>query len=165
MSGEGRTKVPVWIKVLLVVSLAANLAVAGVFAGAALREPDRRGPGFNLPLDGFRAINRAMAEEDRKALLRALRDHRDTLRAGRSDLRETRREFVAALRAEPFSEDRLNAALDRQAELWGGMNEITRMILVARIVEMEPDARRDFADNLEHELTRKRGKSERKPAQ
>ncbi|MSU88300.1 periplasmic heavy metal sensor [Rhodobacteraceae bacterium 2CG4] len=149
-------RMPRWAKLALVGSLALNLAVLGVVGGALLRGADRGRPLY-LPIEGFRSISAAMLPEDRAALRRDLRARRDEIRDARRTLRRSQGEFIAALRADPFSSEALAAALDSHAEQWEQFGRRTREMLVRRISEMSPEARAAFAANLESHLSERRG--------
>lgn len=101
-----------WIGVLLLVSLALNLLVAGFFIAHKLRpEKYRRitGPGYTqlIPRKFFFDIS-----SDRRAeLVKAMRAHRKLFRGHRRELRETARRVADALEAEPFDQAALDAAL------------------------------------------------------
>ena len=92
-------------RITLAISLALNLLVVGVVAGALLsgggpgrysaNDPDsRRGP---LREIGNAPFVRALEPADRQALLRALRDDGGTLRENRAELRRRFQALVAAL--------------------------------------------------------------------
>ncbi|WP_112324067.1 periplasmic heavy metal sensor [Oceanibium sediminis] len=157
MSAPDAPRLPRWAKLLLVLSLALNLAVAGVVAGHLLRgAPPSGDRAFNLPIDGFRNISRAMPAAEREALRNAWHGHRAEIRAARTDLRNSRAAFLQALRAEPFSAEAVERILSAQADRWQSFSAVSREILVARIAEMPPEARRAFADRLEESLSRRR---------
>lgn len=144
-------RMPRWARITLIVSLAANLAIAGVVGGALLRGPDRDRPLY-LPIDGFRAISEAMPQTARDALRQDLRGRRDEIRNTRQALQETHRAFISAVRAEPFSAEAVNAVLDEQADRWQQFSNRNREMLVRHIARMSPEARAQFAANFEEQL-------------
>ncbi|MEM8869938.1 MAG: periplasmic heavy metal sensor [Pseudomonadota bacterium] len=156
MNDVPQTRMPRWAKLLLVVSLALNLAIAGLVAGIALRGgPYRDSAIAGSPLvDGFRRMHRAMPEADQAALHMDLKGRGDALRTHRRQLRETRAAFLEALTAEPFSEDDLRATLERQSTQWEDLGAETREILITRINAMTPEARSAFAANLKKAMRR-----------
>ena len=150
------SRTPRWIMVVLLLSQALHLAVAGLVAGIILRGgPPHVETAANLSLQGFGQLHRAMPEPDRQALRTDLRARGDTLRDQRRQMRETREQFLAALTAEPYSEVELRQILETQAGTWQVLSSETRDILVTRISAMTPEARATFAENLTKALRHK----------
>ena len=90
---------PRWIKIALAVSVALNLAVAGLAAGAWLREGHSRG----MPRDmSFGPFTEALSDADRRELRRALGDRAPGFREARQEMRADLTTLLATLRAEPF---------------------------------------------------------------
>jgi uncharacterized membrane protein len=139
------------LKLALVVSIALNLAVAGVVGGAWLRGGHHKG----MPRDiSFGPFSEALSKEDRRALRAALGKRADMLHASRETARAEFEMLLAALRAEPFEPTTLNTAFTaietRNAERMG----LGRSLLEERIVEMSAEERLAFADRLEQGLDR-----------
>jgi uncharacterized membrane protein len=148
---EGRAEragAPRWMKGLLAVSLALNLAVVGLVAGVVLRDgPDGRS---RMVRDlGFGPFTEALAPEDRAALRRAFVSEGGDLRAERDRIREETAGVVAALRADPFDADRFARLLAAQAERRQARLDLGQRLLVAQIAAMAPAARAALADRLE----------------
>ncbi len=154
---------PRWMKALLIASLAGNLAVVGVIAGAALRGPIAPAAKLSLPIEGFNRMHRAMPAADQAALRADLRGRRDTIRAHRKQVRAARQAFLAALTAEPFSAAALTQALESQAQVWTTLGAETREVLVDRIEAMTPEARAEFAANLQRRGQRRAPQKRDKP--
>jgi uncharacterized membrane protein len=143
--GAGRRR---WLMPLLVVSLALNLLVAGLVGGAMLR--GRVDPAHAIGADGaFGTWSRAFSDEDGAALRAALRAERGTLRSNWRAEGQDRAAFVAALRADPPDLDRLAAIMARMGARATDRTTLAHRLLMARIADMSPAARRDFADRLE----------------
>lgn len=151
--GAGR-----WTKVLLAVSLAVNLLIGGLAVGAMLG-PDHNRGGRDF---GLGPLSEALSREDRKALRGAfLERHPDA----REDRRAARAEFdalLAALRAEPFDADVLDAALQAVAARNTALLETGRELVAGRVKAMDPAERAAFADRLEKGLRRMGGKEKHK---
>ena len=136
-----------WLKILFGVSLALNLLVVGVIAGAALRfggehGPKARGGG---PPNGL-SILRALDREDRHRILRAARAQ---TAEPRFDRRAHQAALIDALRRSPFDPGELDGLIarqqaDAQARL-GAVSGAWR----AHIVELSDADRRAYADRLE----------------
>jgi uncharacterized membrane protein len=140
------------VRLLLFVSLAANLAVAGMVAGALLKHPPKDGPprpdrfgdvfSYALTHDDRREIGREMMRE-----IRANRPERDALKA------EFQR-ILTALRADPYDSTSLETGLSNQMNEAIRRQEIGQRLLLQRITQMSPTERAAFADRLEEGLNR-----------
>ncbi len=149
-----------WVKIVLVVSLALNLAVLGVVAGGLIaRHRAMDAPPMIdralAPL-GLRLYARAMDAEDRRAVIDAARDRRADLAAGRSALRGHFAALAGALRAEPFDPAAVAAVLADQRRAAGRQLALGQDILVDRIAAMPRERRLDFAARIEAALDRRR---------
>lgn len=155
-----KTRSPLWMRILLAVSLTLNLAVLGMVGGAVLRSHDGRHP---LPVRdlGFGAFDGALSPEDRQELRRAFVDEGPDFRGARRAMRQDFSEILAALRADPFDPGALQAVLDRQNARGAEFFAFGQKLIFDRIAGMEPEARRAFADRLEQNLTRKHGRGDR----
>jgi uncharacterized membrane protein len=142
--GGGRRGTPLWVKMLLVGSLALNLLVVGIVAGFALRG-EGRAP---VAREGGWPYVAALPPRDRLAVGR---DIRQALRAG-GITREARRssfeEALALLRRDPFPEERFEALLARQFAAASLVQEAGRRALLAKVAAMRPDERARYADRL-----------------
>lgn len=142
---------PVWLKLLLLASLAVNLALIGALAGAvfgaAAGEDDRADR--RLPF-----LLRILPEEkhdEARALLAAEP-------AVRPEGEAVRAEAVAAIRADPFDPERLTAVFAR----WNEQTVERRSRTQAQIVEiasrMTPEERERMAVRLEGMIERWRAR-------
>ncbi|MFC3615761.1 periplasmic heavy metal sensor [Lutimaribacter marinistellae] len=132
------------MRLLLGVSLAANLAVAGVAVGALLRHggPDRHGPPRSLGV----VLYRALPEDDRRALRAENRDQRGERRLEQADALET---MLGALRNEPFDPAPIMVVLQEQGEATRARHLDVQQRVVALIAEMPGPERAAFADRIE----------------
>jgi uncharacterized membrane protein len=149
----GPSGTPRWVKLLLVVSLALNLAVAGLVAGVVLKSGGGGPRGAQVRDLGFGPFSEALGAEDREALRRGFMERAPNLRELRQTLREDGAEVLAALRAEPFDPARLAAVLAGQGERIAKRLALGQDLLAQRIAEMTPEARAAFADRLEDSLS------------
>jgi len=163
-----------WPRVLLVVSLTLNVLVLSVIAGAHVREgrdirDGRRPPPSPdrtvLRDGGFMPFFDAMPREARDRMTAALREQEGGGMPDRAALAADLREFVAALRAEPFAPEALAAVLEAQHARVEARVVAGRTVLVEQIVAMTPAERIEFADTLEARfrdaLSRAPGKPDR----
>lgn len=150
-------RMPLWIRVLLVGSLALNLLVAGVLVGAWVGRGDHgrhaamaRDPGAMLYLG-------ALSEGDRAALMAAMRSDRPDREARRAETVAEARATLQALRAEPFDPGAFADRLRHQRARSGERAQRGEALLVDRIASMSPAERQAYADRLEETLRRLAG--------
>lgn len=141
------------LRLALAASVAVNLAVAGVVAGAVLRDPPPpdpdRGPAFGM-------YDRAFTEADRKALRQGFRDHKPAFREGWRALQQDTADLVANLRADPYDPARTADIFARQAERGERMMQLGQGVVAEYLAAMSPEDRHAFAQRLEDRLHRDR---------
>ena len=134
------------------ISLALNLAVVGMVAGAMLRD----GPGMRGAMVrdlGFGPFTEELSRDDRRALRQALFERAPEIRQARQQRQEDLQALVAILRAEPFDAAALAAAMAEQEARMVGQLRLGQTVLQERIAAMTPEARRGFAERLEDGLS------------
>ena len=107
---------PRWMQVALLLSLAGNLVIIGLVAGAVWRfrpPPHIAGSVVTPNLLGYAST---LPTQRRKALWDATAEERSHVRPYRREVRAAREETVKALTAEPFDRQQFKAAQARQAE-------------------------------------------------
>jgi uncharacterized membrane protein len=144
-------------RVVLVLSLALNLAVIGVVVGSAASGRWGDGPPRSFDL-GLGPIARALEPQERRAIGRKLREDR-SLRD--FDLRDRVNRVVAALQADPFEPDVLRALLAEQSERITAVQATAQEVVVEQITAMTPERRRAFADQVLEEMSRARSQRDR----
>jgi len=132
-----------WVSVLLVVSLALNLLVAGVVLGTVLRF--HGGPGA-APPKFAPALFRALPEKDRKALRADLEDEH---RRGARNRSEYFKEMGDALRTVPFDAQAVRQLLDRQVRSNAETQSALQQKWLDRVAAMTDAERQAYADRLE----------------
>ncbi len=137
-----------WLKVLLAASLAANLAVAGLAVGAALRWKDGGHPDHRPPSVGT-MIFRDLDRDTRRDLRRRVESEHGSYVARRQAEGEA---VIAALMAEPFDSRVLADLLRRQAETRHTFYLTVQNAWVARIEAMQPSERKSYAQKLQSML-------------
>jgi uncharacterized membrane protein len=142
-----------WVKVLLAVSLALNLGVAGLAVGAFVRNggPPARMEGRDF---GLGPMGDALTREDRRALRRAFLQRFPELKAGRAALQADFAALTEALTAEPFEPDAVRASIAVIAERNSERLSTIRDILAEYLVSLSPEARAGFAERLQAALGR-----------
>lgn len=137
------------VKIALALSVALNLAVAGLAAGAWLRD----GPHGGMPRDmTFGPFSEALDEADRKSIRRALMQRVGEFRSQREAARAEFETLLGALRADPFDPAALKTALAALEARNAERLELGRTLIETRLIEMTPDERAAFADRLEKGL-------------
>ncbi|MFN3577976.1 MAG: periplasmic heavy metal sensor [Tabrizicola sp.] len=140
-----------WLKVALAVSVALNLAVAGLVLGAWLGDGPRKG----MPRDlSFGPFSEALSDKDRRALRRDLMGRLGEFRTSREAARAEFNGLLAALRADPFDPEGLKTALAAIERRNAERLELGRSLIEKRLVEMTVEERRAFADRLERGIRR-----------
>ncbi|SDW31529.1 Heavy-metal resistance [Celeribacter indicus] len=153
---QGRRRGIRWGRIVLVLSLALNLAILGAGIGMALRwdAARDRARAMHTRDFGFGPYVGAFSREDRRALGRAFVEEAGDWRAARREARESVETLIATLRAEPFDAERFQALLLAQHARFAARQKIGAELVVARIGEMQPEDRIAYADRLEEILTR-----------
>lgn len=149
-----------WVKVLLAVSLALNLAVLGLVAGAGLRAEKTWHTGSpdharNVVRDlGLAPIIGAFPPEMRREMAREFRDRSGPPRADRLALAAELEDALGVLRSEPFDRAALEGLLNRQRDRVAARLSAGRDVVLDRIEAMSAQERVAFADKLEKSLAR-----------
>ncbi|MBT0958781.1 periplasmic heavy metal sensor [Alphaproteobacteria bacterium KMM 3653] len=149
-----------WMRVLLFASLAVNLAVAGLVAGAVLRQgggPERdRAPqdaSFGRDL-GLGPYGRALSKNDKDHLRSVAKEKSAMFRENRKAIRAAVEETVATLREPEFDRARVEAAFANQRRLVGEAQREGHGLLIERLSALSHADRMTFADRLEQAALR-----------
>lgn len=138
------------VRIALGVSVALNLLVAGLVAGAVLRDG---GPRDRMLRDlEFGPFTEALSREDRDALRRDFVARSGGFRDMRAEMRSDFDALLGALRAEPFDIDAARAVLAGQQARMQSRLALGQDLLLERLAAMPPRARAEFADRLEERL-------------
>lgn len=156
-----RARSPIWVKILLAASLAANLAIAGLVTGFVMRGsgPLRGdGPGLSYALPYIVALDRS----DRRDVINTIRGNKDLPN------RRTRRaqfdDMLVALRSDPLDVAAISAVLARQAEGVSGIQSVAQDAWLAKLGEMTLEQRLTYADTVEDILRKGPKRGGPKPA-
>lgn len=138
-----------WLKIVLGLSLALNLAVAGLVAGAVLSHDERAG---RVPFDRDRSLFSLIAvmpPEHQDTLRDRLGDMRQGHRAARQEQEAMRAAFLGQLRsAEPSGPEMLGLLEAQRLRRAEGAERIEDAV-VSEILLMSPVERQGYADRLE----------------
>lgn len=146
------------VRIALALSLAVNLLIVGLVAGAMLSggppgRTDRAAEGSE-PRGG--PYLNALSEEDKRATRRALRQKSRDLRPSRADEREQAQAFLAALRADPFDPKGFQTVFQAQQDRALKRLGVAQSVLLGRIGEMSVEERNAYADRIEKLLERRK---------
>lgn len=148
-------------RVVLIVSLALNLAVLGVIGGWILRHGigphGAHGPHAARLAQMGGPLTHALDSEGRRAVAVQLRAERGARSAHRAALRESFEALLADLRAQPFDPHRVETRLAAQRAQVAGRLEAGHAALVVHLSELSDTARAAYADRLEENLHQWRG--------
>ena len=142
------------LRVLLFCSLAANLVIVGLVAGAVVgnkRVGDRPPPDADL----VGAYTRALDAKDRRALEREIRDGYRAKGGDRAAVREAYSNMLAALRQVPFDPAAVEATVSKQAELAFERRGVAQEIWLKHVTEMTDAERKAYADRVEELMNRR----------
>ena len=143
---------PRGVKIALALSVALNLAVAGLVAGAWIGDGPHRG---GMPRDmSFGPFSEALDDTDRRAIRQALLERLGEFREQRAAARAEFETLLTALRADPFDAGALKSALAALETRNAERLELGRSLIETRLIEMTPEERAAFADRLEKGLRR-----------
>lgn len=154
MSTERKPGMKLWLKLLLAGSLALNLAVVGIAAGAAWRFSGKDRDWRRPP-----AVGAMIFRELDPATRKALRQEAGGGHGSYAKRRHAEGEAViAALRRDPFDAGALLQMLRGQAEARHGFHTRVQEAWVRKLEVMTPKQRADFAGRMEERMQRHGGR-------
>lgn len=151
MSHEN-TKTPKLQRMLLVGSLALNLAVIGIAAGIAFSGGGKdRLQRFDLTVG---PLTRAMNADRRAAVRDTLRESGAFRPEDRSSMGRDMNALLEALRSDQFDEPAFRDVLMRQRERLQSGQAVVVDAVAAQVMDMSLEERAAFADRLQEQLRR-----------
>ncbi len=156
-TGEKKTRMRGWLKVVFGLSLALNLLVLGAIGGAVLRHGGFDGRHHMARGDiAGGPLTRALTKDERRAVAREMRrTFRETGQSGRAAYRETMQGLLADLRAEPFDPAPVAARMEAMRGMMAQRMVVGQKVLLQHLTDMEPEARQAFAMRLEEVVARR----------
>lgn len=140
-------------RIVLVLSLALNVAVIGGVVGMAISGRAHDGPPSRMMFD-FGPLGRVLEPEDRRAIGQAMRES-GARPLKRGELDDKIAQLAISLRTQPFN-------VDAVSEIMGSFRLRSEEIqmeaqgaFLARLTVMTPQARADLADKLEKKRSRR----------
>jgi len=141
-----------WGKVFLFVSLAFNLLVVGLVAGALFGSPRDRDRNPALRDLGFGPFVWSLPREDQKALREAMRGQEGSFRENRARIRAQFEGILTALRADPYDPAEVERLVAAQQDRISERQALGKRILLDRIADMTLTERVAYADELNKAL-------------
>ena len=143
-----------WSRVVLVMSLALNLAVIGTVAGALLRWDAGmdRARAMQVRDFGFGPFIGALDPTDRRDVGRSFVRSVGNPREARAEVKTMFAQMVATLKAEPFDRQTFETLLLQQQQNFSSRQEIGAQIVVDQIAQMSAPDRAAYAMRLEDML-------------
>lgn len=141
------------MRVLLIGSLALNLLIVGIVAGAVISHRGEGPPGPVAERFGAPHI-KALSYEDKRAVGRGIRT---AYRKANVDHRADHKSYQQALmllRSDPLDEAALTDLVIRLDRAGEARRQLARDVFLAQILAMSPDERKAYADRLEDVLER-----------
>ncbi|MGE0211419.1 MAG: periplasmic heavy metal sensor [Parvibaculaceae bacterium] len=152
-----------WLMPALVVSLALNLLVAGMFVADYMRpEPRGRGgtPSFSeiLPRSFFREL-----PDERRAEFRSVfRKNRPAFREDRQALRDSALAVADRLSAQPFDDAATRAAIDAYGNRSRELIDLGMTVANEIVAGLTPEERLKLAEHIRKRAEARRSKREKK---
>ncbi|MFP6815547.1 MAG: periplasmic heavy metal sensor [Pseudomonadales bacterium] len=137
-----------WLIITLVVSLGANIALVGFFAGRASQFDLRPANLDPNPIMGFARILPELSPERIKVLRPLVGEHIRSVRPSVGAIRRAQRDLAAALLAEPFEPTRIEAALTEFREHLARSQVSSHAAFVELVEQLTPRERRLLVDGL-----------------
>lgn len=151
--------VPLWVKILLGVSLALNLAVIGLVVGLAMRFS---GDGPRVTNYGLPYVI-ALPKEDRRSIGKQLRaSSRDGALPNRRARLAHYRDMLVLLEAETWDAEAADAILSAQATETGAVQAAARAAWLETIAGYSPGERAAYAERLRQVIKRGPGRKSRR---
>ena len=138
---------PRWMKITLVVSLAANLGIAGMIGGAALQGPKPERANMASP-ESITMLARAMPPKFQRALRETWQNRREEIHAEQREFGYLRNRLVKALRAEPYDVDAVRAVFADQNLMLSNLTLASQEAIIEQIDLMTPRDRQAYIRRL-----------------
>ncbi|MFK7881277.1 periplasmic heavy metal sensor [Roseobacter sp.] len=145
-------------KAILGVSLAVNLLVVGMVAGAAFRFGGEGGP-RDMRSAGLGAYGLpymiALPPEARREIIREIKSERNGQKLDRSARRALYNDVLNALRAVPFDADSLATSVAQQADTTISVQQSAQSAWLVVVSQMSDAERQAYADEVENALKKR----------
>ena len=150
-----------WLRILLFVSLATNLLVAGMMVGAFIRYDTRHSAmraesmaSPSLRELGYGFFGRAMTKEDQRKVGEAIKLRARELEINRRELRSQISTLLNALREVPYDPAAVREITEKHQDRLRERQDVGKELLLEHIEGMSDQERARYADRLERVLRR-----------
>ncbi len=155
-----------WLKRGLFLSLAVNLLIVGIVAGALLRPgsgPGGKSPAPRPPVEWMQGVVRQLPEDAQAELRKGFLNNRGELRRIRSGFRATRQEMMRILETEPYDPQAMEALMRQQDAAWRSIVAKGQMLFLDTIAAMTAEERAQFVQNLKENRDKDGRRGDKRP--
>jgi len=137
-----------WLVAILVVSLTANIFVAGMMLGKGFRDGPRMRGGD--PVVGFniKRFGKYLSKDERKKIRKILHSQRGELGGRFREVKISERHIKQLIAAKEVDREALLAALKSHAALMQKMHEPMQRVMMEVIAELDFETRSKMAENM-----------------
>lgn len=161
MTAVTPSRLPIW----LIVSLLVNALLIGVLIGGGLGQrkagPAMAGPGGEDML--VRGIDRAVPDEQRRAVRRAFRRAFADSRQERIQVRNTRQRLAALLAAEDYEASEVQSAFEDLRAAEAAMKARLHDVLAEQLATLSPEQRQAILSDMDRRDRRRRDHDGHRP--
>lgn len=136
-----------WIWIVLIASLALNLLFVGFVAGSWWRHG---GPGgrHQIITGSVEKLMQDLPPAKREHASALLKQHRETVKPARQQIKEAKKAAKEALLTEPYDEEKVKAALSRFREIRSLRHESQHNMLLGLLKELNLEEREKLLNNI-----------------
>lgn len=156
-AAQTQQSTPLWVRILLAVSLGLNILVVGAVVGFAIKGgplPVKDGP-RHVADAAIGPLTRALSVADRRAIGRQIRQEGTTERWDRQAHRQALERMLTLLNATPFDADAFANELDGTVTGLQSRMTLAGQALVVRLEQMTDEERRAYAERVLQAAKRK----------
>ncbi|MGI9387518.1 MAG: periplasmic heavy metal sensor [Methyloligellaceae bacterium] len=147
-NGERSGRMPRWVWIALIASLALNLVMIGSIGGAVYAGRHGGFWGGHRHSADARTFMSSLPDERRKELKTLFREHRKSLRPYWRKVRRARRGAAEVLKEDPFDKVKFTAALEKLHQLHVAARAASRPMFVDLAGKLNPDERKVFMRSM-----------------
>lgn len=137
-----------WLRIVLILSLAINLLIAGVVAGRWWMHGRPHGPGQHPFTAAIERLMKDLPEAKREHAGELLKHHRDTVRPLRELSREAREGAREAILTDPYDEAKVKTAFDRFRDIRQTRRQSTRDMMLGLMRELNLEERKKLLNYI-----------------
>lgn len=154
-----------WLRIVFILSMAMNLLIVGLVAGALMRFDKSHGRHIDRVSMGLTSYIRALPEADRTLVRGAAGDHARSRKDFLKALRKRQKALDTVLMAEPFSPEAVRQTFsDHRAFAISGSQDLQEAFVTV-LEKMSPQERADYfarVAEIQAERKKRRGKKWRR---